>query len=176
MNNKELIDQLILFRKGNEEAFNTIYKELRIPVYTIAYRITYDIPLSEDIVQEIFFKLSQTLPPPNVLKPRAWIFKMARNLALDCKRKYRDNIEFHEESTPHTHSVEKDSAIRVDVEKAINQLDSHEREIVTLRLNAEMKFKDIAELIDQPLGTVLWRYRKAIKKVKESLEGRSGYE
>lgn len=176
MNNKELIDQLTLYRKGNEEAFNKIYQELKTPVYTIIYRITYDIPLSEDIVQEVFFKLSQTPPPSTIKKPRAWIFKITRNLAIDYKRKYRDSIEYDEEAVSHGYSIEGDAAIRLDVEKAIRELDERERELVTLRLNAEMKFKDMAELVDEPLGTVLWRYRKAIKQVKESLEGRSGYQ
>lgn len=176
MDNKELIDQLTLFRKGNEEAFNAIYRELKVPVYTIIYRITYDVPLSEDIMQELFFKLSQTSPPSTVKKPRAWIFKMARNLAIDYKRKYRDTTEYIDEAIPDGYSIEGDATIRLDIENALRELEEYERDIVTLRLNAELKFKDIAELVDEPLGTVLWRYRKAIKKVKESLQERGGYE
>lgn len=172
LDNQALTDQLEKFRQGDQEAFRKIYTELKTPVYTIIYRILYDKILSEDVVQEIFLKLSQTPPPPKVKKPRAWIFQMSRNLAIDYKRKTRETTTFIEETQTANVAIEDSVSTRVDVEKALQHLSESEREIVTLRLNAELKFKDIAELTETPLGTVLWKYRQSIKQLRTLLAGK----
>jgi RNA polymerase sigma-70 factor (ECF subfamily) len=51
----------------------------------------------------------------------------------------------------------------------IKSLDSEERQIVLLHVVSDMKFKTIAEVVNKPLGTVLWIYQKALKKIKQSL-------
>jgi RNA polymerase sigma-70 factor (ECF subfamily) len=60
---------------------------------------------------------------------------------------------------------------RTDVETAIHRLTREEREIVTLHLNAGLKFREIAEIIESPLGTVLWKYKKAIGAMRNYLNG-----
>lgn len=172
LDNQELIDQLERFRKGNQEAFQAIYNELKTPIYTIIYRILYDRILVEDVMQEIFLKISQTPPPSNVKKPRAWIFQMSRNLAIDYKRKIKETAPYIEETQSANVMIEQSVSTRIDVEKALQHLSDSEREIVTLRLNAELKFKDIAELTDTPLGTVLWKYRQSIKQLRTLLAGK----
>ena len=52
----------------------------------------------------------------------------------------------------------------------VKPLDETEKQIVLLRAVDEMKFKDIAKVVDKPLGTVLWIYNKAIKSLKDYLE------
>jgi RNA polymerase sigma-70 factor (ECF subfamily) len=172
VNNEELTEQLNRFRKGEEAAFREIYEELKIPVYTITYRILYDRILSEDVMQEIFLKLSQTPPPTSVKKPRAWIFKMTRNLAIDYKRKIRDNSVLSEELEESGEALEPTIHTRIDLEQAMQRLKENEREIISLRLNAELKFKDIAEILQMPLGTVLWRYQQSIGKLRILLSER----
>lgn len=170
--NQELNVQLEKFRNGSEEAFREIYEELKTPVYTIIYRILYDRLMAEDVMQEVFLKISQTPPPSKVKKSRAWIFQVSRNLAIDYKRKERETKLLSEETEATSFSLENTVNTRVDVESALKVLPEEEREIVTLRLNAELKFKDIAELLKTPLGTVLWRYRKAISQMQKELTGR----
>lgn len=172
MNNDELNVQLKKFREGKDEAFHEIYHELKKPIYTIIYRVLYDKALAEDVMQELFLKLSQTPPTSKVDKPRAWIFKMAHNLAIDHKRKVRNNHLIIEEIEDANITLEHKVSTRIDVEKAIQQLNASEREIITLRLNAELKFKDIAHITNMPLGTVLWKYRQSIEKLRTFLAGK----
>lgn len=96
MDNRELKLHLEEFRSGNSTAFFEFYEELKTPVYTIIYRILYDKMMSEDVMQEIFLRLYKTPPPTHIKNLRAWIFRMARNLAIDCKRKIRES-----ETLPH---------------------------------------------------------------------------
>jgi RNA polymerase sigma-70 factor (ECF subfamily) len=60
---------------------------------------------------------------------------------------------------------------RLDIESALKNLELEDREIVTMRINANMKFREIAELTKKPLGTVLWRYQRAIGRLREILSG-----
>lgn len=71
---------------------------MKDPVFTVICRIMADRDAAEDIMQELFVKLYCAPPPSDVQNLRAWIFKMARNLAIDGVRKSK----FHElpEETP----------------------------------------------------------------------------
>ena len=55
------------------------------------------------------------------------------------------------------------------LEEMVKSLDTEEREIVLLHIVSDMKFKTISEVVNKPLGTVLWIYQKALKKIKKSL-------
>ena len=72
---------------GDREAFSCVYQELKRPVYTICYRITGSKESAEDITHDVFVKLFMSPPAPSVQNIRAWIFRMARNLAIDALRK-----------------------------------------------------------------------------------------
>ena len=62
-----------------------------------------------------------------------------------------------------------DVAGRLDVERALSALSAEENQIVTLRVNAGLKFREIAAMLDLPLGTALWKYRRAIGKLRDIL-------
>lgn len=171
VNNHDLRLKLEEFQNGNKDAFFIIYEELKTPIYTIIYRILYDPKMSEDVMQDIFLRIFETPPLPHIEKHRAWIFQMARNLALDCKRKVRENKELSDEMETSESLLENVVATRVDIESALRHLSLEDREIVTLRLNAALKFREIAEVVNKPLGTTLWRYQKAIGTLRLFLTG-----
>lgn len=171
MNNHDLKLLLEEVHSGNKAAFFKIYEELKIPIYTIIFRILYDHKMAEDVMQDIFLRIFESPPLPHIEKPRAWIFQMARNLAIDCKRKIKENKTLTDEIKSPESLLENVISTRIDIESALIGLPLEDREIVTLHLNADLKFKEIAELTNQPLGTVLWRYQKAIRKLRLSLNG-----
>ncbi len=170
MNNEELGAQLSALRNRDMTAFEKIYAELKTPVYTIIMRIIGDDGLAEDILQEVFIKLYHSPPAADVRNPRAYIFKMARNFAIDGARKHRLDASLDElEDT--VQEPERDFALRLDVEAAMRQLPSIERQIVTLHVNGGLKFREIADIVEEPLGTVLWRYQTAVSKLRKYLSG-----
>lgn len=171
MNNHNLKLKIEKFRDGDMDAFSEIYEELKIPVYTIIYRILYDRMLAEDVMQDIFVRLYKAPPSLQIDKPRAYIFQMARNLALDSKRKIKVSEPLADRGEPNNPSMEFLVSTRLDIESALKNLELEDREIVTMRINANMKFREIAELTKKPLGTVLWRYQRAIGRLREILSG-----
>lgn len=156
-------------RTHDKSAFIRIYNELKIPVYTIAYRIVGSREIAEDITQEVFLKLYSSPPDDNVKNPRAWIFTVTRNLSIDHLRKQAiPNIDDVPETLEHH---ENDIITKLDVETALQTLSTTEREIVTLHLNAGLSFKEISYITKLSLPSTYRRYKKALSKLKAILSG-----
>ena len=164
----ELKNLLAAVKDGDKDAFEALYESLKTPLFTIILRITHDTSLSEDILQEVFLKL-HLAPPVSSANPRAYISRMARNLAIDIVRKQKPSIGL-EEAESYLYHPAPDLSLKMDVESAILALPDRERQIVTLHINGELKFREVADILEIPLGTVLWAYRKAIKQLQNTLE------
>jgi RNA polymerase sigma-70 factor (ECF subfamily) len=171
VNNDELAHKLNAIRNGDKIAFEELYKDLRTPIFTIINRITWDKSISEDILQEVFVKLF--LSPPDPLKnPRAYIFQIARNLAIDSVRKLTQNISLDEISETIHHPLD-DFSLQMDIGDALKSLPAQECEIVTLHVIGGLTFREIAEIMKIPSGTAKWKYQKAINKLQKIITGGS---
>lgn len=142
MNLRELFARI---QSGDREAFACAYRELKQPVYTVCYRITGSKETAEDITHDVFVKLFRSPPDPSVKNMRAWIFQMARNLSIDALRKQSRMAEQGEpigteDPYPPIH-------MRMDLETALRKLSCDEREILSLYLNADLSFKEIASIV-----------------------------
>ncbi len=56
---------------------------------------------------------------------------------------------------------------RMSVAEALNALDESEREIVNMHILAELTFREIAAIVEKPIGTVTWKYRNAVTKLQK---------
>ncbi|KAB8137483.1 RNA polymerase sigma factor [Gracilibacillus oryzae] len=167
------ISQLMLTKaeKGELEIFKDIYEDNKKHVFVIALSILKDVELSEDIMQEVFIKLYQLLKEKEVSNLKAWLIRVSRNTALDVYRKRKHEITGFEESYFDRANYCTDSPVeRMVLTKSLNTLEMDERQIVFLKDISGMKHREIAKLLEMPLGTVLWKYRKALNKLKNSLE------
>ena len=156
-------------RNGDKEAFALIYNELERPVFTIVHRIVQSKQIAEDVTQDLFVKLFVSPPEDSVKKPRAWIFQMARNLAIDTLRKKQcidiDDVEL-------TADDEINNAImRMDIESAISRLPQTEREIISLRINAQLHFIEISHIVGLSVPATYRNYRRAIQTLRKLLDG-----
>ena len=167
MDKTDLNEYIARMRAGNKQAFANVYSELKQPIYTIIYRIVRSQQIAEDITQDVFVKLFVAPPEPSVKNPRAWIFQMARNSAIDALRK--------KQTTDTNGYIPTDDdqvgrmLTRWDMESAIGRLPQDEREILSLHINAELGFGEIADIVGLSLPAVYRRYRKALKSLREFL-------
>lgn len=168
MTNEALSAELRRLRSGSLEALEAIFLDLRTPVFTVLLRLVRDRELAEDLTQEVFLRLWQSPPAEDVRSPRAWLFRVAHNLALDALR--RPGAGELPEQLPVQDFAEGVHA-RLDVEAALASLSPRDREIVTLHLGAGLRFREIAAILELPLGTVLWRHSRAISALREKLDG-----
>ena len=166
MNEKELGMLFCSFREGNNEAFSEIYNELKKPVFTIAYRITFVREIAEDITPELFLKLYTSPPDASVRNPRAWIFRMARNLAIDALRKKQcsdiDEVTLSFDDTERINTG-------IDIEKALSSLSLSEREIVSLHIDGGLGFREIGKALGISLTSAYRKYKSALNKLRRML-------
>ena len=168
MTNEALSAALERLRGGSLDALETIFLELRTPVFTVLLRLVRDRELAEDLTQEVFLRLWQSPPGPEVRAPRAWLFRVAHNLALDALRRPRaGELPDQPSGAGFAEALHR----RLDLEAALDTLPPRDREIVTLHWNGGLRFREIAGILELPLGTVLWRHSRAISALRAKLDG-----
>ena len=169
MNGTNLTEYISMVRNGDKAAFTQIYNDLKTPVYTIILRIVQSVDVAEDVTQDVFVKLFTSPPDSSVRSPRAWIFRMARNLAIDALRK-RKHTDIDDESLADSDQYESIIS-RIDIEKAMAKLPEQDREIVSLHLTAGLTFGEIADIVGLSVPSTYRRYRSAIKTLRDELNG-----
>ena len=170
MNNEELKLNIQAIRNGDRGAFDELYRDMQTPIFTVIFRITWNKPVSEEILQEVFIKLFLTPPEPSIKNPRAYIFQIARNLAIDSVRKQTQHIPLDE--IPETsHRPIDDFLVQMDIDDAMKRLPSQECEIVTLHVVGGLTFREVADVMKIPSGTAKWKYQKAIRKLQKMITG-----
>lgn len=151
-------------------AFEMLYHANKGPVYTVALRLLQNRAAAEDVTQEVFLRLYTSPPTDELRKPKAWLLRVTHNLAVDALRKRRE--EAIDDAVPSGEpSVEERAGLRLDLEAALAALGAEAREIVTLHLNADLTFGEIAGVTGFSLPSVYRRYQKAIHTLREILKG-----
>jgi len=158
-----LIEQL---KRRDYTSFDTFYQLTKNQVFYAIVSVVKDKNLAEDLMQDTYMKFLENISNfkegSNVF---AYLSRIGRNLAIDTYHQRKKIVQGDELfETIATPEVEED---RDDIFKMLDLLKDDEREIVTLHVINDLKFREISEMIDKPLGTVLWIFNKAIKKLKE---------
>ncbi len=163
--------RLDALRRKDEAVFREIYDQTKHGVYAVIVAIVRDRGITEDLMQETYMKMLSHLdayePGRNF---NAWLVQIAKNLALDHYRKERKTVPLDPQEDAYVFDrVEPAERSDYDLETLIAPLDTEEREIVLLHVVSDTKFKDIAQILGKPLGTVLWLYNRAIRKMRQDV-------
>lgn len=167
MKNQEKEELKAIFnelRNGNKEAIEELYKKYNKMIYGVAFSILKNKDDSEDVVQTVFSKLytiDQNKIPND--KEATWLYTVTKNEALQLLRKKSDSYDLEKVYNIENQNNEINELIdKENYNQLINKLDSKEKEIVSLKVISNFSFKQISELLGEPIGTVKWRYYKAI--------------
>lgn len=154
--------------EGDNDAFCLLYEATAKGIFAFAYSYLGKREDAEDVTQETFFAAKRKA---HLYRPgtdvRAWLFQIAKNLSLDELRKKKNSAAPLGDALENTLSV-KPQLTELDALTAC--LDEAEREIVLLHAVWQYKHREIAELTGTPLGTVTWKYKKALAKLRDYLK------
>jgi RNA polymerase sigma factor (sigma-70 family) len=187
LNDQELVT---LYINGKEEALETLVHRHKSRIFTSILMVIRDRSQAEDIFQETFFKVIQTLKKGQYNeegKFLAWVLRIARNLIIDHFRRVRKmpsvpvyvNDEGEEVSVfDHIAAGEASpgaemSAFRKEIRTMITSLPEEQREVVLMRMYYDMSFKEIAEFTGVSINTSLGRMRYALFNLRKMMAGRS---
>lgn len=169
MDDKQLITILNRISCGDTHAFDDLYKDYFKLMFGVAMSVLKNEDNSYDVVQNIVVKL-YTLHPEKFPQTSAmsWLYSVSKNEALQFLRK--EHVTFPISEAALIIPVEKSEIdALIDLESYyshISTLNPQEREIVTLKVISGLKYREIAKLLNIPMGTVQWRYNCAIHKLQ----------
>ncbi len=164
---------LALMAQGDKDALAELYELTYPSVYGFAMSMSQTPHDAEDILQETFinaFNAADRYVPHG--KPMAWLMTIAKNLARMRLRELGKTTHLPDEDwscyLSDKQSVTSDE--RILLTKALELLSETEQQIVMLFAVSGLKHREIAQLLDLPLATVLSKYSRAIKKLKNEME------
>ena len=185
-NDNELVK---LYMNGNEESLSILVKRHKRRIFSYIYLITRNKALTEDVFQETFFKVIQTLKKQQYNeegKFLPWILRIAKNLIIDHFRKIKKmpsissviNDEGEETSIfdiiPDNSESSKDTPetrmFKKRIRAIVNDLPHDQKEVVIMRTYYDMSFKEISEVTNVSINTSLGRMRYALINLKKILE------
>ncbi|MDF2450714.1 MAG: polymerase sigma-70 factor, subfamily [Bacteroidota bacterium] len=178
-----------LYMDGNEESLSILVKRHKRRIFSYVYLITRDKTLTEDVFQETFFKVIQTLKKQQYNeegKFLPWVLRIAKNLIIDHFRKVKKmpsvssvmndegEITCIFDIIPEVVSSSKDSEqsrlFKETIRSIVSGLPQDQKEVVIMRTYYDMSFKEIAEVTNVSINTSLGRMRYALINLKKMLE------
>lgn len=168
---KMLEDLLFRLADGDIGALETLYEAVRVPVYSFALSILKNSHDAEDVMHDCFVKIVDSAGAYTAQgKPMAWILTVTKNLCYNRIREYGKIAEIPEdwERTEADADVSPEDSLLL--RACMEKLSDDECKIVTLHAVSGMKHRDIAALLSLPLNTVLSKYNRAIKKLRQNFE------
>ncbi len=165
--------------------FTRIYYKHRERIYWYIRKKVASTELAEDIAAEVFMKLLENediLLCKDAKRIQAWLYFVARNKVIDTYRKKESNVAKVRDSEDgelfDMLMVSEDGVLDDMIERekyesvlaGLDGLDCTDREVITLRLMDDLKFSQIATVLEEEEGAVKMRYYRAIDKLKETVQ------
>lgn len=151
--------------------FKKFYSDHKEQLFSYLMRLTGNYYLSGDILQESFTRYLENYG--NKTNNVALLYKIARNVFLDIKRRKRHDSYMDGDHEDLSRDQEHDLMIRQEYKEvlsAIQRLDKDERDILALTLSRDLKYKDIANMIGISEGAIKVKVHRARVKLKEMLK------
>lgn len=178
-----------LYMDGNEESLSILVKRHKRRIFSYVYLITRDKALTEDVFQETFFKVIQTLKKQQYNeegKFLPWVLRIAKNLIIDHFRKVKKMpsvssvmndegevtciFDIIPEAVSSTKDSEQTRFFKETIRSVVSDLPRDQKEVVIMRTYYDMSFKEIAEVTNVSINTSLGRMRYALINLKKMLE------
>jgi len=178
-------DLIRSYLEGNLSSLQKLIKKYENRLFSYIFMLVKDKQLADDIFQETFIKVINTLKSGRYKdegKFIQWAMRIAHNLVIDHFRKSK-KVTFvenrYEESDVFENLFISDKSIEdkmvmnqifSDVKKLMNNLPDDQREVLYLRCYAGLSFKDIAEQTEVSINTALGRMRYALINIRKMIE------
>jgi len=183
---KKLPDQELIsrFLNGNQQAIEVLISRHKDKVYTYIFLLVKDPVIAEDIFQDTFVKIVNSLVGGRYKddgKFVSWTIRIAHNLTIDHFRKIKKSNEIQGDSFESyvlnskkyaADNVEEEiikEQIRNDIRNLVDELPAEQKEVILLRHYGSLSFKEIAEQTGVSINTSLGRMRYALINLRKMI-------
>lgn len=176
------VDQTLVATAGEapreaDLAFDRLYRSSRDDVYAYVASLLRDRAAGEEVTAAAFERAYRKRArfDPERGEPRAWLFGIARNAALDELRRRGRQAELAAEPAdllgPHPHESAEEAERRLAVATALAILEPRERELIALKFFAGLSNGEIGAVIGASESSAGTRLHRAVTKLREACDG-----
>ncbi len=171
---RQLVEQI---RNGDHDALRLCYVQYKDLLLTLAYALLHDRSLAEDVVHDVFvsfcrniadFRLTGTLKAYLAACAVNRSRTLLRQRSIHAKAAATLELKLAAEDPP---CPAESQELTEQIERHLAGLPAEQRETVLLRVNAGLRFREIAALQQTTVSTVQGRYRYGIDKLRSLLNG-----
>jgi len=186
MHKNQLNDSVLVsnYISGNERSLEILIGRHKQRIYSFIYSKVLDRDISEDVFQDTFIKVINTLKKGNYNeegKFLPWVMRIAHNLVIDHFRKDNRMPSFKNTDEFDIFSVLSDSSlnaektlikdqIHTDVRNLVDELPDDQKEVLMMRIYRDMSFKEISEQTGVSINTALGRMRYALINLRKVID------
>ena len=180
---------MLRYRDGDAAAFETLYRRYERPLFDFIYRLVPDSTDTESLFQETFFRVVRAKRKYRATAQfKTWLFQIAVNLCRDRTRrmKHRSHISLNSPLTSQdgcraelqdlvsdpSSAVDKsveDCELETVVKGAVASLPEDERLVVVMTEYQGLKYSEIAEITNRPIGTLKSINHRAHERLRNTL-------
>ncbi|MFD8218779.1 sigma-70 family RNA polymerase sigma factor [Streptomyces sp. NPDC059340] len=177
----EADELLVLVAGGDQKAFEELYGQVSGPVFGLVRRVVRDVAQSEEVSQEVLLELWRSAArfDPGRGSALSWILTLAHRRAVDRVRSARAATEREQREGQRAHHPAFDQVAeeveagleREWVRRCLERLTTLQRQSVTLAYYDGYTYREVAERLSLPLGTVKTRMRDGLTRLRHCLGG-----
>jgi RNA polymerase sigma-70 factor (ECF subfamily) len=163
-------ETIVAVRSGDKEAYREIVETYMQRAYYVALGFVRDSDEAMDISQMAFIKAYRNLKRFDTDRPFfPWFYRILRNLCLDHVKRTNRMRKVPLEDVQILEEKGEDREMKELLWKAIEQLPVEQREIIILRYFEGLSYKEIAETVDKPVGTIMSSLHYSKRKLKNTI-------
>lgn len=152
---------------GNLDVLKVLFERHHIHIFNFLYKMCGDRMLSEDLTQDVFYKVIKYRSSYKNGKFVSWLFTIARN---SLKTHFTRNKEVHDDIDAVSYQLAAEQIENKEdyshLQKALNRLEASDREAIVLHKFHEIKYAELAEILNSTPGAVKTKVSRALKKLK----------
>jgi RNA polymerase sigma-70 factor (ECF subfamily) len=179
---QEDVELLAGIGRRDSDSLLRLYRKYNARVFSVIYRILNDRPAAEEVLQDTFYRLWDRSHLYRAEKGEliSWLLTVARNLALDCKRKESRRAEMNvflsgedssgidPETLPALASLEDPDLSRT-IHSALEQMPPEQKAAIELAYFEGLTHQELSDKLGEPLGTVKTRIRLGLSKLRKAM-------
>ena len=153
-----------------------IYDEYHLPIYRYIYRQVSDVEVARDLSADVFHRLLQAYQKGNgpCQDVKAWLYRTAHNIVVDHyrRRQHRDHLPLFEGIVDGETDLTSTAEMHLTAEavlQAINLLTPDQRQVITLKFLAGLSNREVAEIMEKPVGAVKSLQHRALAALQSKL-------
>jgi RNA polymerase sigma-70 factor (ECF subfamily) len=167
--------------KGDQEACVEFVRQHHTPIYRLLVHLCRDAHMAEDLSQETFLAAWSNIRNFHQASSLGtWLHKIAYRKFIDAVRRSKRAVAAQSDtainqvqsSSPDPYETVHASEQALRLYRALDRLKPAERDVLVLHYLQGLSYQDVADVLDEPTGTVKWRTSQALENVRNVLEGK----